>query len=87
MKKLLIMVIGILTIGATLPVIAGDDRQSDRLRNMELRKTKLAHRDKEAVPQAQVSKLEASASLQQTDKGIQMDKMMKECTEMMKKPT
>ncbi len=37
MKKLLITVIGMLTIGATLPASAGDDRQSDRLRNMELR--------------------------------------------------
>jgi len=50
MKKLLIMVIGILTIGATLPAIAGDDRQSDRLRNMELRKARLVHRGEEAAP-------------------------------------
>jgi hypothetical protein len=82
MKKLLITFLGFLTLGASLPASAGDDRQSDRLRNVELRNAKPAHMDKEAAPQAQALKSSTSEKSQQTDKDIRIDKMMKGCAEM-----
>ena len=82
MKKLVIAFVGFLTLGASLPTSAGDDRQSDRLRNVELRYAKPAPVDKEAAPQAQALKLGTPEKSQQMDKDIRNDKMMKGCAEM-----
>lgn len=78
MKKLLIMLISVLAIGATLPAIAGGDRQSDQLWNREqARKTKLVEMEKESAPQIQTLKEAASTNSQQADKDAQMNKMMR----------
>lgn len=86
MKKLLISLAGVLTIGAALPAIAGPDWQLIE----QARKAKAIKMQRDVMQQSQLTAADtgtpgASASSQQMDKGSHMDGMMKECAEMMKK--
>lgn len=73
MKRTLNTLIGMLSIGAMLPAIAGPEWQL----------TEQARKDKHSQSLA-VQQVHSSGG-GTTDRDMHMEKMMKECTEMMKK--
>lgn len=86
MKSLLIILIGVLTIGATLPAIAGPDWQLIE----QSRKAKLVRMQQEKMAsQTKSSGSSTPETAQPVDKDAGHDKMMKECMkdcmDMMKK--
>lgn len=79
MKKLLVTLTGVLSIGAVLPAFAGPDWQLIE----QGRKAKAAS-TQQVEQQAQTSESSASGTSQSTDGNAGMEQMMKECAEMMK---
>ncbi|MGH8806431.1 MAG: hypothetical protein ACREX0_00965 [Noviherbaspirillum sp.] len=81
MKKSLAILIGVLSIGAALPAIAGPDWQLIE----QGRKAQAARMQQAAAQQAQTSGSSTSSTTQPVDKDVNKEQMMKECAEMMKK--
>jgi hypothetical protein len=81
MKKALFVLIGTLTIGATLPAVAGPDWQLIE----QGRKAKLVKLKKERAAQAQTLQSIEPSNSQQADKDKHMKKTMKECADMMER--